>query len=448
MRKRLCYCSLVIVPAVVLILGALWLGTVAGASANGGTRYVAKPPDGDDSSNDCSNPASPCATVQHAVDVANAGDTIKVAGGTYTDTHTVAALGGPVVVELTKAVTLRGGYDTSFSEPPDPEANPTALDAEGSGRVMYISGAGPTIENFIITGGRTTGTGSGAGVYVTNASPTLRGNEIFDNASNHDGGGMWINGGTPLIEGNGIISNTAKWGAGLRIINNSDVTVVGNVIISNVAQLSGGGIELESHIGVTPRVFQNTILYNDGGSRGGGLHVFVADASVVNNLIAHNQSTDGAGVHLESGIPAYPVSATLLHNTCVGNASGDDAVWVEGYVTANLVNNIIAEYHVGITNTTPASGTVSADYTLFHNNGTTYGSDVNSTNEVSGAPEFANPGEGDYHIGPSSGAFDAGVDVGVSVDIEGDRRPGCLAPDVGADEVAPVAYVPLVLKRY
>jgi hypothetical protein len=73
---------------------------------------------------------------------------------------------------------------------------------------------------------------------------------------------------------------------------------------------------------------------------------------------------------------------------------------------------------------------------------------VISTNEVSGDPEFVNPGEGDYHIGPNSAAFDAGVDVGVTTDIEGDRRPENMAPDVGADEVAPVTYVPLALRSY
>jgi hypothetical protein len=448
MKKRLGYCTLTVVPVLVLILAALWLGTVAGASANGGTRYVAKPPDGNDSSNDCSNLASPCATVQHAVDVASAGETIKVAGGTYTDTHSLTTVpGGPVVVELTKTVTLRGGYDTSFSEPPDPEANPTALDAEGAARVIYISGAGPTIENFVITGG--SASGSGAGVYASNASPTVRGNEIFDNASNHDGGGMWISGGSPLIEGNGVISNSAKWGAGLRIINNSDVTLVGNVIISNVAQNAGGGVDLESHIGgVTPRVFQNTIIHNNGGLRGGGLHVSVADATVVNNLVAHNQAADGAGVYVESYLVAHPISVTLWHNTCVGNAAGDEGVWTGGYVTANLVNNIIADFEIGITNTTPASGTVSADHTLFHSNGTKYGSGVTNSNEVSGDPEFLNPGEGDYHICPHSAAFDAGVDVGVTRDIDGDRRPENIAPDVGADEVAPITYVPLALRRY
>ena len=395
---------------------------------------------------DLTNPASPCATVQHAVDVANPGETIKVAGGTYTDTHTVTALGGPVVVELTKTVTLRGAYDTSFSEPPNGELNPTALDAEGGGRVLYVSGAGPTIENFIITGGSSTG--SGAGVYVYYCSPTLRGNVIIDNASDSDGGGVWISGGSALVEGNEIISNTADWGAGLRIINHADVLVVGNLIMNNTAELTGGGIDLDSHTIVTPHVHRNTIIHNSAGSQGGGLNVIFACASVVNNVLAHNHATYGAAVALESTFPSSPVSATLAHNTLVGDLDNEEGVSAVGYVTATLQNNIIADFHIGISNTTPTSGTVTADYTLFHNNDTKYGNGVNSTNEVNGDPEFANPGEADYHITTRSGAFNAAVDVGVSRDIDEDRRPSGGAPDVGADEVAPLVHVPLALKRY
>ncbi|MCH8961199.1 MAG: hypothetical protein IH820_07690 [Bacteroidetes bacterium] len=44
------------------------------------TRYIATT--GDDTANDCINPATPCATLTHAVDQANAGDTIDLAAGT------------------------------------------------------------------------------------------------------------------------------------------------------------------------------------------------------------------------------------------------------------------------------------------------------------------------------------------------------------------------------
>ncbi|HMB89998.1 MAG TPA: hypothetical protein VKP65_04070 [Rhodothermales bacterium] len=45
------------------------------------TRYVATT--GNDTGNDCTNPATPCATISHAVDIANPGDTLDVDAGTY-----------------------------------------------------------------------------------------------------------------------------------------------------------------------------------------------------------------------------------------------------------------------------------------------------------------------------------------------------------------------------
>ncbi len=47
------------------------------------TRYV--DPTGNDTANDCTNPAFPCATIAHAVSEADAGDTLDIAAGTYNE---------------------------------------------------------------------------------------------------------------------------------------------------------------------------------------------------------------------------------------------------------------------------------------------------------------------------------------------------------------------------
>jgi hypothetical protein len=52
-------------------------------------------------------------------------------------------------------------------------------------------------------------------------------------------------------------------------------------------------------------------------------------------------------------------------------------------------------------------------------------------------PVFVDPDSGDYHIGPGSGALDAGVDAGVYVDIDGEERPCGAGFDLGADEWVP-----------
>ncbi len=91
---------------------------------------------------------------------------------------------------------------------------------------------------------------------------------------------------------------------------------------------------------------------------------------------------------------------------------------------------------------------MAADYTLFADNGTDYGSGVSSTNEVSGDPAFVAPDEADYHLAPGSAAIDAGDEAGVPIDFEGDARPLGPAPDIGADEAWLRSFVPLLMKLY
>jgi hypothetical protein len=58
------------------------------------------------------------------------------------------------VVYISKTITLRGGYTTTNWTTSDPEANPTTLDAQGQGRVFYITGdISPTIEGLRIVAG-------------------------------------------------------------------------------------------------------------------------------------------------------------------------------------------------------------------------------------------------------------------------------------------------------
>jgi hypothetical protein len=390
----------------------------------------------------------PYTSVQAAVDAAAPGSVLKVAAGTYTDLH--ARDGFTQVVYISKTVTLQGGYTTAngFADPPNPDANPTILDAQGKGRVIVILDAGPTIEGFTITGGyveKPGGVGSGGGIYIHSASPTIRNNWIVDNSADGDGGAIFVNHGSAQILENRIVGNTATWAGGLRIINDADVQIVGNLIEGNVAQNTGGGIDVDCCGGTTPLIARNVILNNDGSARGGGIIVNATYARLVNNVLAGNRATDGAGLFLE-GSAGYPVSVTLIHNTLAGGPSGGEALWVGTYVTATLVNNVVFSHTVGLTNTTPASAIVTADYTLFDATGVPYGSGVSSAHEFSGDLAFVNPTEGDYHLGRGSAAIDQGTPTGVTDDLDGDPRPTGPLPDLGADEVQRYVFLPLVLR--
>ena len=110
-------------------------------------RYVAPAPVGDDSGNDCTINSAPCATLQHAVDVADSGDEIRAASGTYTST-------GENVILITETLTLIGGY-----EPPDwsipVSNNSTRIDGERARRGISTKGQiSVTLASLMVTRGR------------------------------------------------------------------------------------------------------------------------------------------------------------------------------------------------------------------------------------------------------------------------------------------------------
>lgn len=115
---------------------------------NAQTRYV-DVQTGSDSGNSCTNPATPCRTLQHAVNQSNSGDTIRVAAGVYTytgvDNPCERYLGGQKAVAciVNKILTLRGGYASGNWSIADPAAYPTVIDGANQVRGVYVQGTAP-----------------------------------------------------------------------------------------------------------------------------------------------------------------------------------------------------------------------------------------------------------------------------------------------------------------
>ncbi len=427
MPRRRFYLGLELFSILAAAMVMLWLSATSSAQTSGTLRYVA--PTGNDAGNNCTVPANPCKTIQYAIDLAAISDQIWVAGGGYTGEGE-----GPVIT-VAKSITLYGGWNGAPSGPPlrDPNANPTTVDGENTRLGIFISGGAPWLEGFIITRGK--GDVYGGGIRVENASPTIRMNQVIGNSAVAAGGIMVNRGAAQIIE-NLIMNNIANWGGGLELINDANATIVQNEIRGNVATGGGGGIDVQCCGQGNPLIARNLIVENNGGSRGGAVNIMDTSVQLVNNILARNQATRGAGLYVEGQV-SHPASATLTNNTLVGHPSGGVALWNDTYAAATLVNNILTAHHAGITNNAPASSTISADHNLFWNiNDSIIGSNAVIANPLLDAT---------YHLTSASPARDAGAVVSLTVDFDGTPRPMGGAYDIGADEFALRMYLPLVL---
>jgi len=336
-------------------------------------------------------------------------------------------------------------------------------------------------------------TSEGGGVYARYSNGVrLTNNAIYDNVAASEGY-ITYGGGVslyelrdPTVQGNRISGNVATtagqngYGGGLYLWYVTGGIVSGNVISGNVAGGSevgaGGGVSLYSSNGIALRqnlIYANVAAYTATAetSCGGGVRIAGPSSDIVleNNVIAQNLAPyGGSGIllHVSDG------AVTLRHNTIADNgvatgqisesasermgefvsvgseggmryfAGVDDSaqqvpqeaqgIMLVSRVRLNAINNIIAGHARGVFELVSGEGTLTFDHTLWYANTTDADPSVTRTHDVYGAPAFVDPTGGDYRIGPTSAARDAGASAGVAVDFDGDLRDA--HPDIGAYE--------------
>jgi hypothetical protein len=106
-----------------------------------------------------------------------------------------------------------------------------------------------------------------------------------------------------------------------------------------------------------------------------------------------------------------------------------------------LTNTVVSGQSVGIE--VAEDSTVTVASILWHATPLTVSQSPTATvsvlGEISGSAAFAPDG---YHLTAGSDAMDAGIEAGVSDDVDGHHRPYGSAPDLGADEVFAPAVEP------
>jgi len=467
------------------VLALLWLVGVGPARADPGTRYVRAT--GSDAGNDCAAPGTPCATLQHAIDVAQTGDEIHVAGGVYTRVGTLAA--------ITRGLSIVGGFSADFGSH-DPVSYQTLLDAGWGGPVVSMTDASDVTLLYLTL---TRGIGAtcpegqsdcGGGIYAwettLHVGQCVITNNVGSRTESAFGGGVYVGNrytGLPAeLWDNQIVSNTASmasmnwatgWGGGLYLEAGNSLeyaTVTGNTFERNTASAAGwgqgGGMYLVSYADVSHNLFRDNHASRALGRTGQGAGLYLWEArgvildanrflsntasdagngyggaiygsarvamTMTNNLLAGNHaSVAGGGVWLSTWDPSYRVAGTLVNNTLADNdpGAGGEAIWIGSYVALTLTNNLLAGHVVGITNTAPASSTVVADTNLFSNTL----DPIVGANAIRQDPLLT----ADYHLRLGSPAIDAGLTIlWLTADLDSNPRPQGDQYDVGAFEAA------------
>ncbi|MFC2013084.1 right-handed parallel beta-helix repeat-containing protein [Chloroflexota bacterium] len=389
-------------------------------------------------------------TIQRAIKAANDGDTIIVAPGIYQEQ--VNFLGkritvrsqNPDDVETVESTIIEwneNDHIVTFSSGETREATLEGFTIRNGGVGIYIHRSSPTIARNIISNCWDHGiqgyeaydpliTGNiiknntgiiGAGIFLRHcASPVIVGNEITGNEVEFLGGGIFTHFTSPTIIDNIISNNKAYGSGGIHTEHFSQAIIRGNSIWRNISEShGGGGIKLDEF---SNAIVDGNMITENQAHHGGGLGMILdCHPQITNNVIANNK---GGGIWVAQSYPQ------VANNTIVDNIKEDDGKSLGIFIGRNsnvfITNTILGDSLIYVED---EYSQVAITHSLVKDGG-----DVSWPGEGNSSQDPLFVGDGDYHLLPTSPCIDAGTDVDVSTDIEGNKRPQGQGFDIGAYE--------------
>lgn len=296
----------------------------------------------------CGTVATPCASIQRAVNIASDGDTILVGEGTYTYQPPLdpCATGLAVVCIVEKQLTLMGGFSPPNWSTADPTAHVTVIDGENAVQGILVKKTFPgsafdaslTLQGFTVRRGRVEGTLSspdafGGGIaailvrsltlrdVVVQGSVAIGADTSSGPGGTGAGGGIYISTSLPTLPPvQAVMSN---------------VTMIGNQAFGGAANSSNrGGFALGGGLFINKASFRATQLTVEsntaqaGDSTGGGTTGSVRAEALGGGIAILRDATVTIGGLSATNNTAMGGDASS--STGIGGTGGGGGLYVEG----------------------------------------------------------------------------------------------------------------------
>ena len=318
--------------------------------------------------------------------------------------------------------------------------------------------------NSIIRRNAFDGAGNGEAKHMINIEESLSTSALIEwnTVANCLGRGIWLlgTGSNPIVRNNTVHDVAADAPAeGYGIDIDGYASVISGALVENnrVYATDGASIELENCDG-SPIVRNNIVS----GAGEDGIEIIAYDAHdavpdmrgvdvsglIYNNLVY--ECWRGIAVFLTAGWEFY-------HNTIADGGPGPGLmIWYDTGVQSQVAgliwkNNIISGHAEAITARHDIDILDTQDYNLYFNGNFTVDNPFSARNFAQyqidtgqeansdlADPDFVNPGADDYHLLVASPCVGAGVNVGITEDLDGVARPEPpTQPDIGAYQFVP-----------
>ena len=292
--------------------------------------------------------------LQVAITVAQPGDDIWVAAGTYKPT---TAVDRGISFDLKPGVSIFGGFsgEEDVLSQRDWEVNKTILsgdigivkDNRDNSFNVVVGADNAVLDGFIVTGGNAGiegGTPEGGGMRNVNSSPTVANCTFTNNIATGPGGGIFNDDASPTIT-NCLFSDNLSQRRGGGIYNRNASPIVNECIFRQNVSERGGAV---ANISLSAPSLTNCLFEDNHASENGGALYnsgrlgATARPRIINCVFFGNEAVDNGGAvyNISFSAPRL-INCTLTNNSALTKRGG--AVFNNNHSNLEIRNTIIVD---------------------------------------------------------------------------------------------------------